>query len=213
VKSPTPTCDEPPDLYVCLDTTKPEVELLPPVSESPGVIKLRWKATDANLEESPIRLEFSIGGETWSPVQADSDWLPNTGEYLWTIPKGLPPELHLHVMARDKAGNIGESRSQSKYPIDLTVPEGRISGFIENLPEPRTARLEYQIPSSIVPAQFSEPSTYPEEPRVLPTLQREWPAMNRIEDPELLPMPRIFRACAEERERSTGVLEGREEEP
>ncbi len=36
VKSPAPACDDPPDLFVCLDTTKPDVEMLPPVPEAAG---------------------------------------------------------------------------------------------------------------------------------------------------------------------------------
>lgn len=344
VKSPAPTCDDPPDLYVCLDTTKPDVEMLPPVSEAPGVIKLRWKATDANLEEMPIRLECSIDGETWRSVTENENWLPNTGEYIWALPLDLPPELHLRVIARDKAGNVGESRSQSKYPIDLTVPEGRISGFVERLPEPREfrpstrfktiyvpvfankvgqrtplrgieleltratiteinqttpmrlvddrdsadsellgtvvilnknslnrdqrnevregemvlgvelvwrdlrtlqvlsdsrkpviftgrwlpdvgetnagaqRRVSGQLARKIVHAMESavlEPSTvfnYPEEQRLVPIRKPALPEMNRIDDPELLPMPRIFGRSADERERSTGVIEGGEED-
>ncbi len=99
----------------------------------------------------PIRLECSVDGATWRSVTENDEWLPNTGEYVWTLPLDLPPELHLRVIARDKAGNIGESRSQSKYPIDLTVPEGRISGFVERLPEPREYCPSTQFKTIYVP--------------------------------------------------------------
>ena len=139
VKSPTPKREEAPDIYVCLDTRAPAVAMMPPqASESErGVINLRWQAVDQNLAENPIRLEYSADGAIWTSMTPQHEWLPNTGQYEWRVPTGLPSELRLRVRARDRAGNIGESLWSSTYAVDLTVPEGRINGFVEALPMPR----------------------------------------------------------------------------
>jgi hypothetical protein len=168
VKSPAPVIEDVPDIFVCLDTTPTLVEMLPPRSdpEQPGALMIRWNAIDANLDDNPIRLEFSTDGDSWKPI-AD-DWLPNSGQYSWKVPTGLPNELHLRVRARDKAGNFGESRPASKFPVDLVVPEGRISGFTEGLVEPREARV-----------------IHGEEPERLTGIRED------VEDErELLPIPR-----------------------
>lgn len=133
----TPTHNDLPDLYVCLDTTAPLVELLPPSADENGVVKLRWKASDGKLDEQPIRLQYSVDGATWEPVGDADSWLPNTGTYAWKVPAGLPHEVHLRVQARDKAGNVGEARSPGKFSVDLVMPEGRINGVVEKGPEPR----------------------------------------------------------------------------
>ena len=139
VKSAIPARAESPDLYVCLDMTPPVVEMLPAQAdpEQSGTIRLRWKAQDEHLDENPIRLEYSVDGTRWLPIAGQDAWLPNTGVWSWKVPEGLPTTLHLRVLARDKAGNVGDSRTPSAVPVDLTVPEGRISGFVESLPEPR----------------------------------------------------------------------------
>jgi hypothetical protein len=164
VKSPVPTRDDAPDLCVCLDTTPPVVEMLPPLAdmELTGVIRLRWKAEDKHLDDNPIHLEFSLDGRTWLPIADNDEWLPNTGVYSWKLPDNLPSELHLRVSARDKAGNVGESRSPRKVPVDLTVPEGRIGGIVETLPMPRKSGEEIPTPA---PPQIETiiPLTMPRE--------------------------------------------------
>lgn len=200
VKSLTPTRSDLPDVYVCLDTTPPAVELLSPSADEAGVVKLRWKASDANLDEQPICLQYSVDGDTWSPVREDDKWLPNTGEYAWKVPAGLPHEMHLRVQARDKAGNVGEARSPSKFSVDLVVPEGRISGLVEKGPEPRCNRTAdsqiYDLPPSdpaltkreLLPrpririlAEYS-PSLKTVEAPIIAYKQSSWP--------EVLQMPR-----------------------
>ena len=201
VKSPTPTRNDLPDVYVCLDTTPPNVELLSPSPAEAGVVKLRWKATDSNLDEQAIRLEYSVNGELWASVTETNDWLPNTSEYAWKVPAGLPHEVHLRVQARDKAGNIGMARSPSKFSVDLVVPEGRISGVLERGPAPREHGLviydfgpEFFDNLKLIEAEFPLPNqfTYPGEvtewPMRLPEILPDPRAAPM--DTELLPMPR-----------------------
>jgi hypothetical protein len=136
VKSRTPSRDDPPELTVELDTRKPQIEMLPPALGPAGDTVLHWKATDANLDDAPIRLEFSLDGLNWSSVTGGDGWLPNSGSYRWMVPAELPSHLHLRALARDKAGNVGESSTTNRFAVDLSVPEGRISGIYEALPEP-----------------------------------------------------------------------------
>ncbi len=205
MRSPNPKRDDLPDLYVCLDTTPPLVELLSPGTAEPNVVKLRWKATDANLSDQPIRLEYSVDGECWHSVADPNTWLPNTGEYLWNLPARLPHELHVRVRARDKAGNIGEARTPSKFSVDLVVPEGRISGVVETAPEPR---VEAESTHPRILAEYSptrKPVTergankaVPIEPvievpitLIPPSYSERQPVSGESSDsPELLPMPR-----------------------
>lgn len=196
VKSPTPTRSELPDVYVCLDTTPPAVELLSPSADETGVVKLRWKASDANLDEQPICLQYSIDGDTWIPVSEDDKWLPNTGEYAWKVPAGLPHEMHLRVQARDKAGNVGEARLPSKFSVDLVVPEGRISGVVEKGPVPRCDRNPdlriYDLPPPDAACRELLPRPRSQILAEYSPNQRAWPVIASKEsvESELLPMPR-----------------------
>jgi hypothetical protein len=134
-------------------------------------VKLHWRAIDRNLEEQPIRLLYSVDGESWKSVCDDDSWLPNTGTYAWNVPAGLPHEVHLRVQARDKAGNVGEARSPSKFSVDLVAPEGRISGVVESGPEPRVVRQRViPIYDGAGRIAFPEIESTPEpwEPRGLP---------------------------------------------
>jgi hypothetical protein len=189
----TPTRNDLPDLYVCLDTTSPVVELLPPSTDETGVVMLRWKASDRNLEEQPICLHYSVDGKTWEPLDGKENWLPNTGTYAWKVPAGLPHEVHLRVQARDRAGNVGEARSPGKFSVDLVMPDGRISGVVEKGPEPRVTQEEsakVRVLAEYVPIRNRNevdlviPDVPPHNLEQLP-LPREMQS-----DREQLPMPR-----------------------
>jgi hypothetical protein len=131
------THDDSPDICVCFDTTPPIIEMQRPVLDGAGVIKLSWLAGDRNLDEIPIRLEFSEDGESWRSLTADA-WQPNTGEYLWVPPQGLSDKARFRILARDKAGNIATAPAPGKSErFDYTLPEARINGVFETLPEPR----------------------------------------------------------------------------
>ena len=169
MRTRTPKLSDEADIYVCLDTSAPVIEMQAPQAEAPGIIKLRWTAADKNIDVNPVSLSYSTDGELWLPL---ANSLPAEGEYRWTVPAGVPSEVHLRAEAKDKAGNIGVWRSSKTVAIDLTVPEGRISGYVERLPEPRAVYLE---PAT----DFRDPPIYPEEKNGLLPVR------------ELLPMPRV----------------------
>ena len=141
-----PVAGDAPDIRVVVDITPPTVELRHPHPDptSPDTVILGWDASDRNFGTDPITLEWSdaatgpwrsvaTGGE--GVVQAGSvagpavRRLPNTGQYPWRVPPGLPPRVYLKVTARDAAGNTTERVTSSPLLIDLTKPRAKITGI------------------------------------------------------------------------------------
>jgi hypothetical protein len=136
-----PADEEMPDLRVCLDTTPPIIEMQRPVVDAAGVIKLSWLAGDRNLEDKPVRLEFSQDGECWKPL-SEEIWLANTGQYSWKAPEGIAPKVRFRALVRDKAGNVAcSSAAKTNDNGDYVLPEARIVGTVETLPSPREVEL------------------------------------------------------------------------
>lgn len=144
-----PMSGDTPELRVVVDITPPQVEIYPPVGDpqQPHTLLLQWKAVDKHWGPNPILLEWSDKPNgPWQPVvtgaaevQAASAssapvtagrWLPNTGNYAWRVPAGLPPRVYLKVTARDAAGNTREVVTRDPILIDLVKPKARISGIV-----------------------------------------------------------------------------------
>jgi hypothetical protein len=122
-KAPPKPGDEP-QMRVELDTTPPDAELYAPVADpnKRDALILRWKATDKNLANNPITLEWApqkIG--PWSVIGAAE--LPNTGQYSWQVPNEVPPTVYLRLTVRDAAGNTGVAQTPEPVLVDLAVPE------------------------------------------------------------------------------------------
>lgn len=128
---PPPKPGDVPEILVELDTTPPRANLFKPYADpsQANTLVLSWTATDRNLAENPIVLEWS--------EQRDGPWnaigggpLPNSGQYAWHLPAQTPSRVFLRVTVRDLAGN--ESRAQTKEPelIDLSVPQTKIIGLV-----------------------------------------------------------------------------------
>ena len=141
-----PVAGDAPDIRVVVDTSAPVVQILNPTSDpsDPAALLLRWQATDTNLADDPITLEWSDkptgpwqsvaapGGEGLVQVRAPAPGtavrLPNTGSYSWRVPPGVPPHVHLRITARDAAGNVTERVSLNPLMVDLTKPRVKITG-------------------------------------------------------------------------------------
>lgn len=112
-----------PTMTVTLDKTLPELELLPPEQgrgKNAGKLLLQWKYRDANPAETAVRFSISTGeNEPWQPV---TDWVTNSGEYVWTIPNGMTNRFMLRAEARDLAGNVRTVESPGALVIDLARP-------------------------------------------------------------------------------------------
>jgi hypothetical protein len=116
-----------PQMRVEVDMTPPEGTLygLQPVQGQSDSVTVRWKASDLNLAERPIRLEWAErkGGQ-WSRI-SDSD-LANTGYFTWKLPTQIPGKVYLKMTISDLAGNTGVAETAEPVTIDLSEPEAKI---------------------------------------------------------------------------------------
>jgi hypothetical protein len=119
-----------PQMRVEVDLTPPEGTLygLQPVQGQTNAVVVRWKASDLNLAEKPIRLEWAERkGGPWTLV-GEGD-LPNTGYYTWKLPQSIPGKVYLKMTITDLARNSGVAETPEPVTIDLTEPEARIIGL------------------------------------------------------------------------------------
>ncbi len=107
-KDQPPHAGEAPQVWVAVDTTKPDVRLLGAelniMSSAPGLV-IRWTAKDRNLGPRPITLLYAERAEgPWSPIAANVD---NSGRYEWSMPPCVPGNVYVRVQATDLMGNAG----------------------------------------------------------------------------------------------------------
>jgi hypothetical protein len=119
-----------PQMRLEVDTTPPLVELWPPQPD-PGRrngLRVTWKVTDKNLEKNPVSLEYAerADGE-WKPIAAN---LPGSGQHSWQLHEGMPDRVFLRAVARDAAGNVGIAATREAVLIDLSEPEGVLTGVL-----------------------------------------------------------------------------------
>jgi hypothetical protein len=104
-----PSLDElRPDLKVIVDTQAPvvQVQALPP---RPGEVGVSWSVRDDNLDlalPDSVRVEYRlIGGANWIPLT-----IPLGGNQVYWNP-GNNAQIEVRVVARDRAGNIGQDKT------------------------------------------------------------------------------------------------------
>jgi hypothetical protein len=147
-----PIAGDAPELRVIVDVTPPQLDLFPPVGDpaNPDTLVIQWKAIDKNFGDDPITIEWSEKPSgPWQPVatpeivqagtmiQNQSRRLPNTGQYSWRVPAGLPPRVYLKIAARDVAGNVKEAITRDPILVDLIKPRAKISGIVSPVIPPR----------------------------------------------------------------------------
>lgn len=126
---PPPANGDPPQMRVELDTQLPKALLYGP-EPSPGQrdsLVIRWKATDKNLGDRPVSLEWAEHprGE-WKPIGERQ--LPNTGSYTWRVEKSTPPKVYLRLTVRDTAGNVAVAETSKPLTVDLVMPKAHLVG-------------------------------------------------------------------------------------
>jgi Bacterial Ig-like domain len=126
-----PHCPQPgdvPEIRVEVDTTGPSAEMFPPRRDmtKTNSLVLFWKAGDKNLSNNPITLEWSEHRE--GPWNAIANNLPNSGKHSWQLPDHLPVEVYLRLRVVDLAGNEGVATTPQPITVDLSEPEGRLTG-------------------------------------------------------------------------------------
>src|SRR5579884_1265112 len=156
-----PEPGEPPQIWVEVDTTRPEVKL---VSTQAGVdhdgrtLTLRWTATDKNLVARPITLYYAETAQgPWTPFATNVD---NTGLYVWHMSPGLPNSVLVKVEATDRVGNVGGDQSAMPAPIDLSRPHAAL------IKASRNGTLQSATPAPQSAQQMPEP------PAAMPVMQQ-----------------------------------------
>jgi hypothetical protein len=123
-----PLPGDPPQIWVEVDTVKPEVHLLNTqagVDEAGRTLTLRWAATDKNLVPRPITLSYAEqAGGPWTPFATNLD---NTGSYTWHMAASMPAQVLVRVEATDRIGNVGSDQSNMPTPLDLARPDANIT--------------------------------------------------------------------------------------
>ncbi len=125
-KPPVP--GELPQMRVELDMRPPTAALLAPEPDPQqrDAVLLTWEAKDKNLSSTPITLEWAERANgPWNTIDAD---LPNTGRYSWQVRAGTPAYVFLRLRVRDKAGNEGIAVTSQPQPVDMSEPEGQLTG-------------------------------------------------------------------------------------
>lgn len=150
-----PLPNTPPEIRVELDRTPPTIVMEKPQPE-PGrtdTWRITWRAEDRNLASRPISLEYATQEDgPWLALTPEATHLPNSGYFAWMIPANFRPHhIYLRITARDTAGNVGEARWREPLLVDLSRPEGSITGLLR--------------PSS---GQANSPSSAPGTPPIVP---------------------------------------------
>lgn len=129
-----PLAGDAPEIRVEVDTTPPVAQLYRPEPDPQvrDALLISWTATDKNLAQNPISLQWAD--------RADGNWqhiannLPNTGRYTWQLPANLPYRVYLRLIARDNAGNISTAQTPDSVLVDLNKPEGKLVGIVGRRP-------------------------------------------------------------------------------
>ena len=119
-----------PQMRIEVDETAPQANLYAPVPDpqQKDCLILTWTATDRNLAEKPITLQWAErAGGPWETIGAAE--LPNTGKFTWKLTSQVPPRVYLRLVVRDTAGNIAEAVTPQPILVDLSEPEVRFIGL------------------------------------------------------------------------------------
>jgi hypothetical protein len=125
-----PVSGDPPEMRVELDMTPPVAQLYAPEPDphQQKALTITWNATDKNLASTPISLQWAErrDGE-WHEIATNQ---PNTGRYTWFLPTNLPVRVFMRLIVRDTAGNVSIAETTEPVLVDLSEPEGRITGLV-----------------------------------------------------------------------------------
>jgi hypothetical protein len=122
-----PAPGTPPEIRIELDMTPPVVQLYEPKGDPlrPDTLILSWTATDHNIADRPVTLEYAEADGHWVTIATGQ---PATGTYSWQLPRPLA-YVHLRASAVDIAGNRSVAQTVNPQLVDLNKPKGRILGL------------------------------------------------------------------------------------
>ncbi len=126
-----PVSGDLPEMRVELDVTPPVAQLYAPEPDphQRSALTITWNATDKNLTSSPISLLWAERREgEWHEIASN---ISNTGRYTWLLPPNMPYRVYMRLIVRDLAGNVSTAETAEPVLVDLSEPEGRITGLAQ----------------------------------------------------------------------------------
>ncbi len=130
-----PYSGDPPDVWVQVDTTRPDIALTSAPfgsGKDAGKLIIHWDASDRFLALRPIRLYYSPNPDgPWTTIESG---LRNSGSFAWKVPKQVPQQIYLRIEAVDTADNVGAYQLTAPIDISGLVPRGKILG-VEPIPD------------------------------------------------------------------------------
>ncbi len=129
---PPPQPGDEPHTVVIVDRSPPKARLDQPAMSPDGqTLQLRWRMADPHLHSEPVRLEYSSAADgPWLPMQ---DWMSDAGSFDWAVPEGTPARIHVRMLVRDSAGNVGQVLYPQPVLVDVSRPRARITS-VRTLP-------------------------------------------------------------------------------
>lgn len=172
-RAENPRRDDPPLMWVVVDTTPPVVKITD-VRVKPGgsrgpVVEITWDASDPNLMPQPVSLEWSTDKKKWNEIKYRLDNLPGStmGRYAWEVPDENLWKFWIRARAVDKASNTGESMWPQEVIVDLEQPSAgiiKIRGGGSPPPDASSNPPKRESPSDALP--MASPSIPPAVPSV-----------------------------------------------
>jgi hypothetical protein len=125
-KQDDPRPGDPAQFLIEVDTDRPFIKVkghkVSPGGTVGPRVEIEWEATDKNLWEEPITLEYSTdkAGGRWEPVTSGK--LRNSGRYVWEVEDKNLWRVYIRATAIDKATNRSEHVYEKEILIDLEKP-------------------------------------------------------------------------------------------
>jgi len=126
-----PVSGDAPQLYVTVDQSPPKIAL-ESVARGEGKeadsLVIEWRAEDAHPAEKPIVLSVRADrpDAIWQQITAR---IPNTGRYVWPLPRDMPARFHVRIDAFDALDNRAWDETEEPITLQTARPRGVILGI------------------------------------------------------------------------------------
>ncbi|MCS7020235.1 MAG: hypothetical protein NZU63_00230 [Gemmataceae bacterium] len=186
-----PQADDPPMLYVVVDTTPPYLKItgvqVRPGSRGPQV-EITWECADPNLMPQPVSLEWSLdrSASRWNEIKYRLDNLPNSsvGRYVWEVPDQQLWKFWIRARAVDKAANTTEFVWPQEVIVDLEKPSATINKVRSSRPGGATGP---DTPPPTLPQSPSEEPPPGARPTSVPPTSSTLPATPGVSGSSAIP--------------------------
>lgn len=127
-----PTTVAPPQIWVIVDLTPPEINLYPPQigrGSRAGIVSFKWSVRDENPAPRKVRLSYSsTDGPDAGQWRVLAKGLDTSGTHEWKMPSDAPYRFYVRIEAEDLAGNVSRQDTQDPVVVDYSKPRPVILG-------------------------------------------------------------------------------------